>query len=229
MLWAKAEAEGGAILQWPVRDFEIRAALPHVSLPENLELADLRGFGYWQVAPGPTPLPVQALHRVGLADPVWEGDGLVRAFLEAPIPLADAGPQIIAAIDAERDRRQKLDFVHDFGAIVAIDDFGVEIEAGERTLQMGPADQQNWGFLQSQALAAVVSGAPGLLMPMRAEDNWNVQTTAAQVLAVTAAMFARNAELLFHGGQLKSQARAAIAADDLQALAAVEIQTGWPA
>lgn len=228
MLWAKADAEGGAILQWPVQAHEIRAALPHVSLPEELELADLREFGYWPAAPAATPLPVLPLHRVGLGMPAWVDGSLVRTFQETPIPIEQAGATVIAAIDAERDRRQQLDFDHDFGAIAAVDDFGDQIEAGIRTLQMGLADQQNWGFLQSQALAAVVSGAPTTLMPMRAEDNWNVQTTAVQVLGVAAAMFGRNAALLFHGGQLKSQARAAIAAADTAGLAAIQIQTGWP-
>lgn len=189
-------------------------------------------------APGPLPHELVGLLDESLADlsaalPAVNCDDLGIAGqgffpVDAPDPIDEVGARVIAAIDAERDRRQRLDFDHDFGAILAIDDFGAEIAADVRTLQMGPADQQNWGFLQGQALAAVIGGAPATLMPMRAEDNWNVQTTAAQVLTVTAAMFGRNAILLFHGGQLKSQARAAIAADDQVALVAVEIETGWP-
>lgn len=228
MLWAEAEAIGAAIAAFPVHEHQVRAALAHVSLPEDLENADLSAFGFWPVPFTAAPATTLPLHRVALGMPTWDGDQLVRTFAEEPIPIADAGAVVIAAIDAERDRRQQLDFSHDFGAVDAIDDFGAEIEAGVRILQMRSADQLNWGFLQSQALAAVVAGGAATLMPMRAEDNWNVQTTASQVLAVTAAMFARNAILLFYGGQLKSQARVAIAAGDHAVLAAVPIETGWP-
>lgn len=67
-----------------------------------------------------------------------------------------------------------------------------------------------------------MSGAPDTVLPMRAEDNWNIQTTAAQVLQVLAAMTAHASALLFHGGSLKSQVRAA--ADPVS----VDWMTGWP-
>ena len=59
-------------------------------------------------------------------------------------------------------------------------------------------------------------------LPMRAEDNWNIQTTAALVLQVLAAMTAHASALLFHGGALKSQVRAA--ADPTS----VDWMIGWP-
>jgi hypothetical protein len=141
------------------------------------------------------------------------------------IPLGELKAAKIAWLDGERDRRQRLDFVYDFGATMAIDDFAEEIEAGERSLQMGPEDQKNWMVLQGQALAAAAAGSPGAVLPMRAEDNWNVQTTAAQVLTVTSAMVLRNSQLLFFAGGLKSQVRAA---EDLAELDAIDLSTGWP-
>ncbi len=130
--------------------------------------------------------------------------------------------RLCRAVDDERDRRTALDFPYDFGATPAINGAGDQIEAGERHLQMRPADRANWQALQGAALTAVVIGAPETLLPLRAEDNWNVQTTAAQVLMVLAAMTAHGSALLFHGTGLKEAVRAA--ADPTS----VDIMAGWP-
>jgi len=141
------------------------------------------------------------------------------------VPLDERKTTLLQAVDAERDRLQQLDFTYAFGELIAVDDAGQPIAAGDRKLQMRPADQLNWQALQSQAVVAVMAGQGGVLMPMRAEDNWNVQTTAADVLTVTSAMFMRNAGLLFFGGALKSQVRAAMTAAELDA---INISIGWP-
>jgi|GEM_PF-771264 len=153
--------------------------------------------------------------------------GIVRTI--AP-PPASSAEDICRLIDAERDRRTALDFAYDFGTTLAFDDerttkghgFGQEIAAGVRLLQMRTEDQDNWRTAQGAALTAVVSGAPETILPMRAEDNWNIQTTAAQVLQVLAAMTDHASALLFYGGALKSQVRAA--ADP----SSVDCMTGWP-
>jgi len=145
--------------------------------------------------------------------------------LEA-VPLAERKATLLRAIDAERDRRQHLDLVYDFAATEAYDDAGQVITAGPRALQMRASDQLNWMALQSQALVAIISASPETIMPMRAEDNWNVQTAATQVLMVTSAMVQRNAAVLFFGAALKSQVRAA---GDSSALDAISITLGWPA
>lgn len=138
-----------------------------------------------------------------------------------PEPVAPTVEELCALIDAERDRRTAEDFAYDFGDTLALDDTGAEIAAGVRQLQMRPEDQRNWQALQGAALTAVVSGAPETILPMRAEDNWNIQTTALQVLAVLSAMTAKGAELLFHGGALKSQQRAAYPV-------VIDRMAGWP-
>ena len=145
--------------------------------------------------------------------------GIVRTIAPPPAPTAE---DICRLVDAERDRRTALDFAYDFGATPAVDDSGAQIAAGERLLQMRPEDQRNWQALQGAALTAIVSGAPDTTLPMRAEDNWNIQTTAAQVLQVLAAMMTHATALLFHGGALKSQVRAA------EDPASVDWMTGWP-
>ncbi|VTO10709.1 DUF4376 domain-containing protein [Brevundimonas vancanneytii] len=156
--------------------------------------------------------------------PDWPHDDLLALGLEwvEPEPPARTAEEICRQIDAERDRRTALDFAYDFGATPAVDDSGAQIAAGERLLQMRPEDQRNWQALQGAALTAIVSGAPDTTLPMRAEDNWNIQTTAAQVLQVLAAMTAHASALLFHGGALKSQVRAA------EDPASVDWMAGWP-
>lgn len=142
------------------------------------------------------------------------------------IPVADRRAGMLRVIDAERDRRQQLDFLHDFDLLDATGEGGQVIAAGQRALQMRfDPDQRNWQALQSQAVVAVMAGQGATVMPMRAEDNWNVQTTAADVLAVTSAMFVRNASILFYGAALKSQVRAALTGSDLDA---INITVGWP-
>lgn len=138
-----------------------------------------------------------------------------------PEPVMPTVEQLCAAIDAERDRRMAEDFTHDFGATPALDDLGNQIEAGQRQLQMRPEDRANWQTLQGAALTAVVSSQPNAILPMRAEDNWNIQTTAVQVLGVLAEMTQHGSELLFAGGALKSQQRAIYPE-------VVDITTGWP-
>ncbi|MNS19406.1 hypothetical protein D3C72_511250 [compost metagenome] len=177
-------------------------------------------------------------HLNGSPAPRDEGSGLLlindiqypnewpRADLEALglvwIEPALTAEDICRLIDAERDRRTALDFAHDFGVTPALDDSGAEIEAGVRLLQMRAEDQRNWQALQGAALTAVVSSAPETILPMRAEDNWNIQTPAALVLQVLAAMTAHGSALLFHGGALKSQVRAATDP------ASVDWMSGWP-
>lgn len=170
--------------------------------------------------------PVPAGQRVVSTYLASQGGGIIEKYVLEAIPLDERKAALLAAIDAERDRRQQLDVTYDFGEIVAIDDAGNEAPAGQKALQMRfEPDQRNWLGLQSQALAAVITGQGEMVMPMRAEDNFNVQTTALQVLGASAAMVARNAAILFFGGQLKTQVRNASTA---AALDAININIGWP-
>lgn len=148
----------------------------------------------------------------------------MASTLTPPEPLTpeEVVARLCMAVDAERDRRLALDFTYDFGETQAVDDSGAEIEAGERRLQMGPLDRSNWQTLQGAALTAVTSGQPATVLPMRAEDNWNIRTTAAQVLQVLAAMTAHGSALLFHGGALKTAIRTA------EDPSSIDIMAGWP-
>lgn len=169
----------------------------------------------------------KALFPTGLTPPMTRALSFARAA--APPLMAQHEPEtpervverLCRAIDAERDRRTALDFIYDFGTTSARDDNGQEIEAGIRHLQMRPEDRANWQTLQGAALTAVVSGQTTAILPMRAEDNWNIQTTASEVLGVLGAMTTHGAALLFAGGALKSQQRAIYPE-------VVDVSTGWP-
>lgn len=138
-----------------------------------------------------------------------------------PEPVVLTVEQLCDAIDRERDRRLAEDFVFDFGATIALDDNGNEIAAGVRHLQMRPLDVSNWLALYSVATVAVMNGQGATVMPMRAEDNWNIQTTAAEVLEVLSAAFARGSVLTMAGGAIKSQQRAVYPE-------VVDVMVGWP-
>ena len=141
-------------------------------------------------------------------------------FEHGPVlPLAEA---LCRAVDAERDRRLALDFPYDFGATVAVDDAGIEIAAGVRALQMAPTNRADWQTIHGLALAAIITGSPEAVMPIRCEDNWNVQTTAVQIVAVLTAATLRGSAVLFHGGALKTAIRAA---EDPMS---IDITAGWP-
>lgn len=148
----------------------------------------------------------------------------MASTLTPPEPLTpeEVVARLCTAVDAERDRRLALDFTYDFGETQAVDDSGAEIQAGERRLQMSPLDRSNWQTLQGAALTAFISGTPETVLPIRAEDNWNIQTTAEQVLQVLAAMTEHGAALLFAGGAIKSAIRAA------EDPASIDITAGWP-
>lgn len=141
------------------------------------------------------------------------------AFGPAETPLVDT---LCAWVDKERDRRTALDFAWDFGDTLAVDDLGTAIGAGIRRLQMRKDDLRNWQVAQGAALTAIVSGSPSAVIPIRAEDNWNIQTTAVQVLGVLAAVTERGVGLLMYGGALKTAVRAA------QDPLAVDLVNGWP-
>ena len=209
----RTQQPGGAVIQHP------RRRLSRYS-PEQRA-----AYGIYTLTV-PDPLPGQV--EIGRSLSIEAGAPILSVTYQSP-SNAQIEADETTAIDAERDARQQADFVFDFGATPALDDAGSEIEAGARSLQMRAEDQDNWTRLHALALAAVLSGAPATILPMRAEDNWNVQTTAAQVLQVFAAGSQRNATLLFFAGALKSAVRAALAADDIPTALAVRQNAVWPA
>lgn len=196
-----------------------------LQFPHNwLDLASPEDRDHWNIREILPPDSPPVGHVVLPGPPsIIDHNGSPKYLIASELPSVETRRgQMIGAVDALRDQKQQTDFEHDFGEIDAVDDLGATIAAGVRQLQMRKVapndDQQNWAVLQGQALAAVIAGAPEQIMPMRAEDNWNIQTTAAQVLQVTALMVARNSGYLFQGGAIKSQIRAAQTHEDLDVI-----------
>lgn len=199
--------------------FGLSAATVQIALPEIsfVEGADLTDWGYAPYAEAPQPTGLAWNEQLVEIAPF---EGVQQWVVEVrPVSVEEA----CARVDAERDRRLALDFAYDFGATLAIDDAGTEIEAGVRALQMAPANRADWQTVHGLALAAIISGSPTAVMPIRCEDNWNVQTTALEIVACLTAATLRGSALVFHGGALKT---AIWAAEDPTA---IDIMVGWPA
>lgn len=139
-----------------------------------------------------------------------------------PPPPPPSVEEICVMIDKERDRRMELDFIYDFGDIIAMDDFNNTISAGIRNIQMRAMDRANWTTLQGAALTAAISGQDSMVMPMRAEDNYNIMTTASQVLEILALVTSERSKILFYGGGLKQAVRMS---EDPHS---INIYEGWP-
>ncbi len=151
--------------------------------------------------------------------PDWPHDDLIALGLEWVEPETPAltAEDICRQIDAERDRRQALDFEYDFGDAVAVLDDDTQERAGVRSLQMGARNKTDWLGQQARALAD-----PGRLIFVRASDNANLIVPAQVWLAAFEAGADRDERLMAFGGRMKSQVRAA--ADP----SSVDWTTGWP-
>lgn len=176
--------------------------------------------GWVRAAP---PEPAEGMHAY------WAGDG----WAETEVGPAEPLDQLIEAeckrIDAERDRRQALDFAYDFGATPAkLDDDTVIPEAGVRYLQMGQRNRQDWQGVMALATAAVQAEAPNEIFPARVSDNANVLCPAWQFQDCFKAGAARDYALLMYGGARKTIVRAQTSATDVAATIAFT-DANWPA
>lgn len=166
----------------------------------------------WIVAPAPPEVPA------GQAA-MWS-DGWV--IVDAPAPDAPTAEDICDQIDAERDRRQALDFAYDFGDVVAVLDDGTQERAGIRSLQMAPRNKTDWLGQQARALDAMRRELPDTIIFIRVSDNANLLVPAWLWLDVFEAGAARDERLMAFGGPLKTQVRAAVDPS------MVDWQAGWP-
>ncbi|WP_297803384.1 hypothetical protein [uncultured Brevundimonas sp.] len=151
----------------------------------------------------------------------------VRSFARTAVHSVAPGEDnsvegICKRIDKLRDAKTAADFAYDFGETVAVNDANEEEAAGVRRLQMRSHDVQRWLAVHAAALTAIIGGQPETVIPIRAEDNWNIQTTAAQVVEVLTAAIERGAVLLYYGANLKAAVRAA------EDPTTVDIVNGWP-
>jgi hypothetical protein len=216
--------------EYPVSEAEIRALHPNTSFPAVFSPPE----GYQPVFPVPVPAHDPATHVAievaptlttkGFYEQTWEIRDLDPEIAAANLAArkAERVAALVAEVDRIRDAKIASDFVYDFGTTPALDDLGNQIEAGVRLLQMRDKDRAFWENLRGTALTAVLNNQGSAIMYMRAEDNWNIQTTASQVLTVLTATSVRGAQLVAFAGALKTQIRTAEDPD------AVTINDGWP-
>lgn len=121
-----------------------------------------------------------------------------------------------AALAAEYQSRIQS-FPWDFGA-----PFGVlHLQLRDVT------DQANWLTLQGKAMLAISAGqGDSALLPIRTEENVTVPVTATVAAQVMDALSTFGGTMLAHRWALQD---AIMAAEDEEALAAIDITAGWPA
>lgn len=185
-----------------------------------VEFEGLGAVPFTASADDPTP------HTQDIFARALNGDfGPIAAYEPPTQTLDQVKAAEIAAIEAERAERQAQDFAWDFDGLTALDDYEHSAAAGVRYLQCRPLDIDNWMALYARADSLARRGYGAVTVPMRCEDNWNVQTTADQVIEVLDALFDRNAGLLFYAGRLKTQVRDAT---DVATVVAVRHAAEWP-
>lgn len=180
----------------------------------------------WHLNGEPLPLdpgsgwPVIDGYQYPPSDPArLEAEGAVWI---APEPAALTAEDICRQIDAERDRRQTLDFEYDFGDIVALLDDGTQERAGIRNLQMETRNKTDWLGQHGRALAAMNRGEPNTTIFIRAEDNANLMVPAVMWIEAFEEGADRDERLMAFAGQLKTQVRTA---EDPNG---VDWLNGWP-
>lgn len=132
-----------------------------------------------------------------------------------------------ARIDAERDRRQALDFRFDFGETPAVLDDGSIVPAHDRALQMGGRNKRDWMAQQGRALVAVQAGAEDVIILVRASDNANLLVPPAQFLETFEAGAERDQNLMIYAAQRKTLVRAQTSSAGVVATRQVT-DAGWP-
>ena len=172
---------------------------------------------------------------------LWSEDVLAAKGLtripDPEISLADQVSMKLADAQAEYDARRQTPAPYDFGDTEALDDLGTNVgEAGAQTLQMrtdgATDDVRNWLCAAHAALVAIVAGSPLAIIPIKTTANVWVQAPAlqAQQALVTGdgtqiGALARGMALLARFGELKAEINAA---EDAEALAAIDVSGGWP-
>jgi len=103
MLYAKVE--NGQITAWPLYELDVRKLLHYISLPQDFSKMDLRSYGIYSVPEAKPPTSTRAFYKVVLGDPAWEGDQLVRTWVEVEIPQDEINKRFE---DIRAERNSKL-------------------------------------------------------------------------------------------------------------------------
>lgn len=176
------------------------------------EESDLSAFGLPTIIVTPKPGDGYTL-----GEPEEIGGVLHTTWVEPPPPpLEDLKSEKQAALAAEYQSRVQS-YPHDFGA-----------PHGVLHLQLrGTDDQANWLTLQAKAMNLIAAGqGDAEVLAIRTEENITVPVTANVAAQVMDALSSFGGATLAHKWALKD---AINAAEDEQALEAIDIEAGWPA
>lgn len=136
--------------------------------------------------------------------------------IEDYVPPAATRESVKEAIDALWQVKHESGYPHDFGA-----------PHGVKVLQTRESDQPFWLALAQVASIMVAQGNGELSCgAIRTLDNTNVPVTGSQALAAMLGMQAHLGAILAYSWSLKDQVEGA---EDMEAVEAIDINTGWPA
>lgn len=189
-----------------------------LSLPADLTGVDLADFGVAVVEPAspPATAPGEVAERDGieLVGGVWRWKWIVRPRTADELDHAKAERR--AEVDAKRDAVMAVGFVPANGPV-----------AGHRLQTRDLDDRTNW--LASQAAySAAVAGGHGAVMgaKFRTAGNQTIDASYADGLATLLEMAAWGAAVMDRSWVLKDIEIGG--AETFEALAAVDIEAGWP-
>lgn len=166
--------------------------------------------------PGPLPADLDGLAEADLADLDWTDDSLgYRGFGFVPLVDLDA-----AKVEKRRELARQRDttfqggWTHDFAT------------AGTHTLDLRNADDKaNWTLLLIKTGKMVDAGAGAAPIKIRTAANVSITVPASEANAAMVAFLGWGEAVLAHKWSLDE---AIDAAADVAALAAIDIEAGWP-
>jgi len=197
--------------QYPIYESEIRAANPNTSFPNPF----IPPFGYQWVFPAPHPTLDPITHVTqevapelvnGNYEQRWSIVALPAEQVAANIEAKKA--QMVSAVNARRDAAEEAGFFY----------LGKPFDSDSRSVQRINTAVQ-------AAQVALAASAPFVLEWMCA-DNTALTLDAQQMLGVPVALATHANAIHLNGRNLKGAIAAATTSAEL---AAIDIESGWPA
>lgn len=209
MLYAKIFA--GEAATFPYTDADLRRDNPNVSFPADLNDETRAEYGMVPVVAVDVPHgKISTGSTAELIEGVW-----TQVHTLEDRPLEDMKAEKRAAINAKLNAVLTGGYVVESGAM-----------AGKVLQTRNPEDRTNWLISQASYSAAVAGGMGAVEgAQFRTADNSTFTVSFSEGLSVLLAMAAWGAAAMNNSWSLKD---AVAAAEDLTALDAIDIDSGWP-
>lgn len=201
--------ENGAVERSPYSVTDLRRDHPNTSFPAHPSDESLAGFRVLPVTPTEPPA-ASLIERLEHADPVLVDGKWSQQWSVEPLPIEEAREALWARTKIIRES------MSDAPGSMATTPFG--------TVQVDAKSKQNVNGLVTMALIAKGAGAP-FSEPFTLADNTTVTLSADHMIGLGVAVGQHVAAVYERSRQI----RAAIeAASDHAAMAAIDIEAGWP-